>query len=430
MDKQIDTLIADANCASFPSDSAFEHGQIVGGKYKVLSILGRGGMGTVYLVEQVFLKKEFALKTLERHQISDVSVRRFQLEAKAASLLNHPNLVQVHDFGLLENGQPFLVMDFVQGVSLAEHLRQNGPLTVDQAAQVFTQACFGLMYAHDSGVIHRDIKPSNIMLVQDAPLGTEGSVRIVDFGIAKFTSTDDGEIQALTRTGEIFGSPLYMSPEQCMGGKIDHRCDIYALGCVLYEALTGAPPHMGSSVLATMLLHQSEKALPLKEASLGRHFPEHLESIVGKMLQKSPAERYKNLGMVAHHMSGVCSEAALSEFRVSRSTPAKPPKMISLSVKRLAVLLSASAVSAAILSGFIVISWNQEHLKHMLPATYCNSDLNSAYARDKSFRDDTGLLDGFADLKMERFSSARSVRTVMQADALNSNAAEAERSIR
>lgn len=185
---------------------------------------------------------------------------------------------------------------------------------------------------------------------------------------------------------------------------------------------------MGSSALATMLLHQSERALSLKEASLGRLFPEHLESIVSKMLQKSPAERYKNLGIVAHHLAGVCSEAALSEIRTSRSTPAKPPKLISLSAKRLALLLSASAVSAAILSGFIVISWNRNQKIPEASSTSCKRDLNQACARSQIIRDDTGLLDGFADLKMERFSSARSIRTVMQTDSLNTSTAGADRS--
>src|SRR5262249_45675712 len=159
---------------------------------------------------------------------------------------------------LLEDDQPYLVMDFVNGITLSEKLKRDGPMSARTATRVFAQVCFGLSYAHDQGIVHRDIKPSNIMLVDGATLGAEGSVKIVDFGLAKLTASDDGEIQALTRTGEIFGSPLYMSPEQCTSGVVDHRSDIYSLGCVLFEALTGAPPHMGQTALTTMMKHQSD----------------------------------------------------------------------------------------------------------------------------------------------------------------------------
>jgi serine/threonine protein kinase len=182
-------------------------------------------MGLVYRVNQIFLNKEFALKTIDKHFMSEIAVRRFQQEARTAFSLEHPSIIAVNDFGVLDDQSPFLVMDLVRGETLGERLKRTGPLTLEEAIPIFVQVCFGLAYAHECDVVHRDIKPNNIMLLKGMPLGSEGSVKIVDFGIAKFTQHEGGEMQALTRTGEIFGSPLYMSPEQCSGGRVDHRAD-------------------------------------------------------------------------------------------------------------------------------------------------------------------------------------------------------------
>ncbi|MBS1955765.1 MAG: protein kinase [Cyanobacteria bacterium SZAS-4] len=280
----------------------FEPERLLGGRYRVIAVLGRGGMGVVYKVEQIYLGIELALKTINKASLTDVSVRRFQAEARAVFALNHPNVISVHDFGLLDDDTPFLAMEFVQGITLSELLKQR-LLTVDEAIPVFIQVCAGLAHAHEHGVVHRDIKPGNIMLLDQVMPGTEGSVKILDFGIAKLTESDEGDIQSLTRTGEIFGSPLYMSPEQCSGGKLDHRSDIYSLGCVIFEALTGTTPFVGESALATMMMHQSSTVPSLKEASLGTDFPKELEQIVQSMLAKNPDNRYQNLNEAANDLA-------------------------------------------------------------------------------------------------------------------------------
>ncbi|MDR3612083.1 MAG: serine/threonine-protein kinase [Candidatus Obscuribacterales bacterium] len=278
-------------------------GQVIAGKYQILSQLGKGGMGAVYKVRQIFLDEIFALKLLALSNImSGVQLRRFQQEAKAARSLSHQNLVKVHDFGVLENEQPYLVMDYVDGPTLAEYLRTNGTLTVKQAKLLCTQLCSGLAHAHDKGIVHRDIKPSNIIVVSEHELGTEGSIKIVDFGIAKIM-TNEHNLQQLTRTGEIFGSPFYMSPEQCLGTPVDQRSDIYSLGCVLFESLTGTPPFIGSNSLRTMVLHETAPIPSLKEASLSKEFPEAIERIVAKMLAKSPADRYETAHAAADDLS-------------------------------------------------------------------------------------------------------------------------------
>ena len=277
-------------------------GSMLGDSYQIVSLIGRGGMGTVYRVHQVLLGKDFALKVLDLHQRSDVALRRFHQEARTASQLQHANLVEVHDFGMFADDQPYLIMDFVEGQTLSQVLKSKGALPVDYVVNLAIQICLGLKYAHEKGVVHRDIKPANIMLVHPDSEVTEGTVKIVDFGIAKLIETEAGEIQTLTKTGEIFGSPIYMSPEQCRGTTVDRRSDIYSLGCVMFECLTGSPPFFGDSAMSTMLKRLSEPPVSLKEGSLGREFPQALENIVRKMLALEPDDRYQELGKVAEDL--------------------------------------------------------------------------------------------------------------------------------
>ncbi len=296
-------------------DAGLTPGSMLGEKYQIVSLIGRGGMGAVYRVHQVLLGKDFALKVLDLHRSSDVTVRRFQQEARTASQLRHRNLVEVHDFGVFDDGQPYLVMDLVDGVTLSQVLKQKGALPVDYAINLCIQVCSGLIYAHEQGVVHRDIKPGNIMLLHPDKNLTEGTVKVVDFGIAKLTQLEEGEIQALTKTGEIFGSPIYMSPEQCQGTAVDRRSDIYSLGCVMFECLTGSPPFLGDSAMTTMLKRLSEAPISLKEGSLGREFPPALEKIVRKMLAVDLDERYQELRAVVKELNALQrqEDAALSQ---------------------------------------------------------------------------------------------------------------------
>ncbi len=267
-------------------------------KFRVIKLLGRGGMGSVYQVQHLHLRTEYALKCLNKQQHNDATWRRFENEARASNKLDHPNLIKVHDSGLLPDGQPYFVMDLVDGVTLADEIKKTGRLPVHVVLKLFIQVGFALSYAHERGVIHRDIKPTNIMLVNSKYRTLSNSVKVVDFGIAKLTGQDEFNQQTLTRTGEIFGSPLYMSPEQCMGISVDHRSDLYSLGCVMYEALTGAPPIVGDNALSTMMKHQTEKPLSLKQASLGLEFAEQLEFLVQKLLEKDPKNRYRNASLL------------------------------------------------------------------------------------------------------------------------------------
>lgn len=319
-------------------------GMIILRKYRVLQLLGTGGMGSVYKVVHIESNLEYAIKFLNKQQTNDAAIRRFEIEARAANKLDHPNLIKVHESGLLPDGQPFFVMDLVEGESLADLLRRHGRLSVDKATKIFIQVGFALSYAHSNGVIHRDVKPSNIMvqsLDSDTMLGTV--VKVVDFGIAKLTGQDEFSQQTLTRTGEIFGSPLYMSPEQCMGSGVDHRSDLYSLGCVFYEALTGAPPLVGDTALSTMLKHQGEKALSLKEASMGIEFPEQLEHIVARLLAKDVEDRYQSAQLLTTDLvSFDCGQASkISPPQAKTQFIPRPQQStsISIEIKALGILV-------------------------------------------------------------------------------------------
>ncbi len=312
--------------ATGKADSVLKPGDMVVDRYRIEKLIGSGGMGTVYKAQQILLKQTVALKMLSAEEFTDVSIRRFQKEAQAASKLAHPNLVQAHEFGVLPNGQPYFTMDFVEGPSLSEYTKGVGALSVEECLDIFIPTAFGLAFAHDQNIVHRDIKPSNIMLANASESGKKYIPKIVDFGIAKLTDDEQGKSVALTKTGEVFGTPLYMSPEQCMGGKIDHRSDIYSLGCVIYDTLTGAPPFSGENALSLMMKHQSEIAPSLKEGSMGREFPAELETIVATMLEKNPDNRYQRMSDVAQDLAAVQTRLRgdISEASMPAAAPLSP----------------------------------------------------------------------------------------------------------
>ncbi len=257
------------------------------GKYELIEKLGMGGMSVVFKARDLALDRVVALKLLLSTGGPDqIDTMRFQQEAKAASRLEHPNIVKVHDFNITEDGVPYLVMSYLEGVSLAAEIKKERGLQVGRWLAIMVQACDALTHAHENNVVHRDIKPSNFVLCQEK--GTE-VLKLVDFGIAKIETNDD---QALTKTGEVFGSPMYMSPEQCSGSKVDLRSDVYSLGCVMYEALAGKPPLAGENSLATIVKHLQEKPESLANVCRDVKDIQSIDSIVMKCLEKKPEDRY------------------------------------------------------------------------------------------------------------------------------------------
>jgi Leucine-rich repeat (LRR) protein len=219
---------------------------------------------------------------------------RFQQEAKAIGRLQHPNIIAVHDFCLPEDEPPYIVMDFIHGTSLADLIAQEGSIDAVRCLRMMIEVADALEHAHAKGVVHRDLKPSNIMLVKD---GAAEHVKILDFGIAKINEPEDAD-NKMTQTGEVFGSPAYMSPEQSLGKKIDDRADQYAMGCVIFECLTGCPPFMGDNAVDTLMKQIHYTAPSLKEASLGKSFTPDIEQFVHRLLEKEPAQRFTTMGEV------------------------------------------------------------------------------------------------------------------------------------
>lgn len=337
------------------SDLKFNYavGAILQNRFRIIELLGTGGMGSVYKVEDIESGGTYALKFLHKQQTNDASWRRFDIEARTANKLDHPNLIKVHETGLLPDGQPYFTMDLVEGESLADALKERGRLPLEKALKIFIQVGFALSYAHSNGVIHRDIKPSNIMLQKVEDDTTLGSiVKVVDFGIAKLTGQDEFNQQTLTRTGEIFGSPLYMSPEQCTGSGIDHRSDLYSLGCVMYEVLTGAPPLVGENALSTMMKHQSETAITLREASMGIEFPEKIEQIVAALLAKDINLRYQSAQLLTSDLVNFEAAPQVVSAATVKAKPKQPKAASSGSRTAIAVIVGVVLFLAGIACGY------------------------------------------------------------------------------
>ena len=271
-------------------------GEIIDGKYRLLGLIGQGGMGAVYKAHHLALDKDVALKTFRSANMTNEMIERFQREAKAVAKLADKHVVQVFDFGVDELNRPYYTMELLQGESLAERLARSGPLSVSAAMPIFLQVCDGLSSAHKKGIVHRDLKPGNIFLNRQAD-GSE-AVKVVDFGIAKLMDTRTMDAQKLTSTGSIFGSPLYMSPEQSMGDDIDERSDIYSFGCTLCEALTGRPPFVGATAFATISQHQSMAPPTLGQNAGGKSFPPWLENLLSRTLEKNCDKRVSTFAEV------------------------------------------------------------------------------------------------------------------------------------
>jgi serine/threonine-protein kinase len=261
------------------------------GRYHIQSELGRGAMGVVYKATDSVLERTVAVKTvnitLER-EYAEKYEQRFYQEAKAAGGLNHPNIVTIHDVGKAGD-VVFMAMEYIEGVELRTLTGEGRPLRVPQAVSIAAQVAEGLAYAHQRGVVHRDIKPANIMVVANGP------VKITDFGIARMRGSGD-----LTQTGTLLGSPKYMSPEQVIGKRADHRSDIFSLGVILYEMLCGAAPFNGENV--TALMYQIVNFVPPAPSTLNEAVPELLDYIVAKMLAKPLEQRYQDAAELARDL--------------------------------------------------------------------------------------------------------------------------------
>ncbi|MFV2119301.1 serine/threonine-protein kinase [Streptomyces sp. Act-28] len=260
---------------------------LIAERYRLREPIGRGAMGEVWQAYDETLGRPVAVKLLLTQESDPTAVQRFRLEARTAGRLNHPGVVSVLDFGEHE-GRLFLVMELVEGGSLARLLKERGPLPAEEAAGIAAQAAAGLAAAHQQGVVHRDIKPANLLVDAD------GSVKIGDFGIARFL---DDPSAALTGTGQIVGTGLYLAPERALGKPASPASDVYALGCVLYQLLTGRPPFQADTSIA--ILHQHLDAPVEPPRRLGFALPADFEEYLLRLLAKRPEDR-----PTAHQIAG------------------------------------------------------------------------------------------------------------------------------
>jgi serine/threonine protein kinase len=298
-------------------------GTSVDGRYQVMGLLGEGGMGTVYEVRHKMLGRTFAMKVLRRDIAREEDLAaRFINEAKATGSIKHPHIVSITDFGHLDDKTPYFVMEMLVGQTLAQVLKQEGALEMSRAHAILLQLSGALAQAHSSGVIHRDLKPENVFLARPAvgvTVGLEDDVRIVDFGAAKVIGTS-----RITKTGIVFGTPHYMSPEQASGQPVDHRADIYALGVIMYEMLTGRVPFEAETYMGVLTQHMFVRPKPpstLRQdqgTELGA-----LEDITLRALEKKPEDRYQTM----HGLAADLEKASRGESvtRAIKPSSLRPP---------------------------------------------------------------------------------------------------------
>ncbi len=336
--KQCDTVTVDAVAEAPPIESETARGNIPQAllehsRYRILKMLGCGGMGGVYKAEHRLMERVVALKVISRRMISNpLAVERFQREFKAAARLTHPNIVVAHDADQA-GGLHFLVMEFVDGVSLAQYVDRKGPLPVATACLFIRQAALGLHHAARHSMVHRDIKPQNLMLTR------KGQIKILDFGLARFASegpASDFELSndelpefgadfGLTEAGMIVGTPDYMAPEQAVdSNKADIRADIYSLGCTFFFLLTGEAPFSGDSVTRTLRSHADRQPPALHK--LRGDLPSELIRLIERMMAKDPAKRPQTPDEVAKQLSefsiGGLATAGALDVAVSKPIPA------------------------------------------------------------------------------------------------------------
>jgi serine/threonine-protein kinase len=271
-------------------------GLTLGNKYKVIRLLGEGGMGAVYEGEQTLgtTKRKVAVKTLHPHLSRDVKIKqRFEREVGTIAELEHPNTIQVYDFGSTEEGILYIVMEFLQGKSLADYIEKGGAMMPDRVAYIMDQVCGSLEEAHGRGIVHRDLKPDNVVLIERA--GKKDFVKVLDFGIAKRSKEEDKNEQKLTQQGMVLGTPPYMSPEQFTGRPIDARSDIYSLAVMSYEMLTGKLPFQADTAWEWATQHMTQPPIPIESMAEGLRAPESMRAAIRRALEKSPDARFQTV---------------------------------------------------------------------------------------------------------------------------------------
>jgi len=293
------------------TESSYLVGQTLGGRYKIVKLLGEGGMGAVYLGEQQLgaTTRKVAVKTLHPHLSHDPKIiARFERECSTVAELQHPNTIQIHDFGKTDAGLLYIVMEYAEGHSVGEELEKKGPMDPPRVQKILNQVVGSLEEAHNHGIVHRDLKPDNVLLCDRA--GQKDWVEVLDFGIAKRSREEDPNEAKLTQQGMVLGTPPYMSPEQFTGQPIDARSDIYSLGVMAYEMLVGRLPFQGNTAWEWATQHMTQPPQPIETQPLGDRVPIGMRFAIQKALAKLPQDRFATVRDFYDAFSGAGDAAA------------------------------------------------------------------------------------------------------------------------
>ena len=384
-------------------------GKVIADRYRIVSPLGKGGMGVVYKVEHLRIGKLMAIKLLtgELSRNRDV-VRRFKREALAASRLTSINTVQVWDFGH-SDGLTYLVMELVDGDDFGKVLRKEGPLPFQRVAKIAVQACNSMIEAHARGIVHRDLKPENLIILATGGSELQDLVKVLDFGLAKVHEDERPNTNDITTAGAIVGTPFYMAPEQIRGEVVDGRADVYALGAVMYRAITGTPPFQAPVPMAVLTMHLTEPLVPPHERAPELGIPQDASEIIGKAMMKDPKDRYPDAialrdALIAYlgrtGMSGgflrsgnleAVAAADIADITASRSLvpgvpiehqkPATRKEVVEYSrrMRRNMAILGALLVAAVVVAVWMVVSLRASIAKrHQEDEAEPNDDLTRA----------------------------------------------------
>ena len=383
-------------------------GSIVADRYHVLRVLGQGGMGKVYLAEHVKMGRMSALKVLRPAAMRDVdAVSRFNREAANASRISHPNVAAIYDFGETSEGVVYLAMEFVDGTPLKSLIEESGALPAARAADIARQAAEGLAAAHDLGIVHRDLKPENLMITRSR----DGAdiVKIVDFGIAKANGND---AQKVTKTGHVIGTPDYMSPEQLAGDPIDARSDIYSLGIVAFNMLTGKLPFPSDSAQEAMIMRLTDPPKRLGEVRPDVAWPTALQTAMDKALARAAAARYEHAVEFGRDLSdaakGMANEISPAPPRVARGNTVPETRVRTPKAKKwpAAVMIGAGIAGLLVVSAALApILWKERRPQTSAPSAVPAAPLDVDKELTEAESEARGTDKGAARHALERLSA-------------------------
>jgi serine/threonine-protein kinase len=331
--------------------------RVVDERYRVQALLGRGAVGAVYRAVDVATGAQVALKQWHSGVVDEQIRGRFLREAKALDTLDHPNIVKVHGHGFLD-GQPYVALEYLEGDTLDGLLKNGEPLETELAFAIILQALSAIAYAHEHDVVHRDLKPENIFVIRDA--AGKPKVKILDYGLAKFMAPGEDSVKgsALTMTGMVMGTPLYMPPEQAAGSSVDLPVDVYAMGCVLFEVLTGRPPFLGDTHLELLAAHLRAPVPKIADARPGVFVVPELQAVIDQALAKKQTARFPNAGAMLAALRKLprpvlrkapaksTAEPAKQALAVSEQPSPAPSTPVGLGSSGLVLLLAVLAVLA------------------------------------------------------------------------------------